>query len=195
MGIKIDAKHFRRLAHELEHMKLPAEKVISNTISDMRSSTPGIVADEVRKVYNIKKGEITPNRKGKKLRAVGNINFKGQTIDTLELVYRGRVLTPTHFGMTPKTRTKRNRRTPIKAEIKKGSKKILHPNAFLGTNKGGGYIPFRRLRSTRLPIEAIKTLSLPQMITNSIVMAGVEHGIDSRLSARLQHHMERFMKE
>lgn len=34
----------------------------------------------------------------------GSIRITGETIEELTLVYKGRLLTPVHFGMTPKPR-------------------------------------------------------------------------------------------
>lgn len=58
--LKIEAKNLAKLSKELARRVEPAKKVIQATTGDMRSRVPGLVATEVREVYNIQKKEITP---------------------------------------------------------------------------------------------------------------------------------------
>jgi hypothetical protein len=196
---KIEAKNLRKIAEQIERRKVPAEKALEATVRDMRSRVPGFVAGEVTGVYNIKKSEVMPakiNKKTGKLgKTAGTVRVIGKTVTGLEVVYTGRLLTPTHFGMRPKklAKTKRGRRAPITAEIKKGQRKQLHPDAFLGSNKGGGYIPFRRHTNKAYPIYAIKTLSMPQMVQNEIVYKKISNKVNSELEKRLAHNVKRFL--
>jgi hypothetical protein len=127
------------------------------------------------------------------------------TVDTIQLTYSGRVLTPTHFKMKPKARPKsakdENGRTirkaksyTVTAEIFKGQRKALGSNVFLGTNRGAGDIPFQRTGRARTPIEAIKTVSIPQMIQNETVAAQIQTSLDELLMTRLNHHIERLTR-
>ena len=99
--------------------------------------------------------------------------------------------------MRPKTLTKptgRNRRRkPITAEIKKGQRKSLGSNVFLGGNSGGGYIPFKRKGKSRYPIQAVKTVSVPQMVDNRTVSRAINRDINQMLEQRLEHNLNRFM--
>lgn len=204
--LKIEAKNLARLSKELARRVEPAKKVIQRTVSDIRNGVPGIVADEVRTIYNIQKKEITPiKKKPKKL--AGHIAVSGQSIETVTIVYEGRPLTPIHFGMTPKklpktkTRTNKNGETKkyrakykVKAKIKKGEKKVVHTDAFLGSNRGGGYIPFKRTGAGRYPIESIKTVSLPQMVDNPNVREQIKSSINDLLAKRLEHNLQTIMK-
>lgn len=194
--LKIEAKNLARLSKELARRVEPAKKVIQATTGDMRSRVPGLVATEVREVYNIQKKEITPiARNGKPKKLAGHISVSGQTVEAVQIVYEGRPLTPTHFGMKPKKLTGRGKkRKEITAEIKKGQRKALHTDAFLGSNRGGGYIPFKRTGAGRYPIESIKTVSLPQMVDNPNVKEKIESGVNDLLSKRLEHNIKRFMK-
>ena len=83
----------------------------------------------------------------------------------------------------------------ITAEIKKGKRVTLSDEAFLGTNKGTGMIPYQRDGDGRTPIRSIKTVSVPQMVTNPEVAEQIQKNIDEGLSKRLQHHVEQELKK
>lgn len=201
MKMTIKAEGVKTVMRQLQRNAKAAEKVLKATGSDMRRRVPGKVADEVRTVYNIKKSEITPSGKGaaKGKRKAGSVRVKGSTVSEVQIIYTGRVLTPTHFGMRPKTLTKptgkKRKRKPITAEIKKGQRKSLGSNVFLGSNQGGGYIPFKRKGKSRYPIEAVKTLSMPQMISNEGVNRKIARDVNDMLEARLIHNLNRFMNK
>lgn len=203
----ISVRGLDTLAKRLEQKQKQAEAVITRTASDMRTRVPGWVAKEVTADYNIKQSEITPKR-GKNKRTAGTVQVSGVTIENVAIIYEGRPLTPTHFAMKPKTRkaasnrprkhrrNPRARRTqPITAEIKKGQRKALPSDAFLGSNHGGGYIPFRRTGRSRYPIESIKTVSLPQMVTNETVRQRINQKINQELPKRLEHNLKRYLEK
>lgn len=193
----ISLNGLKQIEKELGKMSAQSEKVLRATGSDMRSRIPGYVAQEIVKTYGIKKSEINPSKKSPK-KLAGHIKVSGETVSEVTVVYSGRTLTPVHFGMTPKQPKQKGRRVarrqPVKASIKKGQKKTLHSQAFLGSNRGGGYIPFRRSGKAQYPIEAIKTLSLPQMVDGDGVRGRIEERISVELEKRLTHNIERFMK-
>ena len=202
MAITIKVKNIEKMAQALRKQSDQAEKAIKATASDMRNRIPGWVATEVTGTYNIKKSEVMPAQKGKDgkmKKTAGYIAARGITVNSVQIVYQGRLLTPVHFGMKPKkltsgTKGKKRKRSPITAEIRKGQRKALHSDAFLGSNKGGGYIPFKRSGPNRYPIESIKTVSLPQMVENEAVYKRISTKINEGLSERLEHNIKRFIK-
>lgn len=209
--------NLKEVLSELEKLSKDSETVIKRTISDISKRAPGWVASEVVQVYGIKKGEITPNGKGKK---AGNISTRGNTIASMQLVYRGRVLTPTHFGMTPKAPPAGGRGYTLKATILKGNKATLgkvkkltkKQRAALGLNftrsgtkssdhspimlmrTGGTYIPFQRKSANRKDLEAIKTVSVPQMVSNEKTEPGISKTLNENIEKRFHHHLSRMMK-
>lgn len=203
MRLTIKAKDLDRLAQRLAKNADQAKKVLTATGSDMKTRVPGWVGTEVTGVYNIKKQEVTPQKAkagAKPKKTVGHIRVQGTTVSSVEITYTGRLLTPTHFGMKPKAlpaaaKGRRKRRpVTVTAEIKKGQRKSLGPDVFLGSNKGGGYIPFKRTGRKAYPIESIKTLSLPQMIDNPNVRANISDKINTELAKRLEHNIRRYLK-
>ena len=172
--------------------KEQSKKALKRTISDMRSRGPGWVSKAVREEYNIKAGDVKAamhTEKGK------GISFGGEVIDDVALVYKGRVLTPTHFGMRPTSRPAK-KSYKVTAEITKGQRKVLSSKAFLaGTGSGGKQIPFERKGASKYPIKAIKTLSIPQMVQDGSgnLKPGVEKAVNENLEKRFKHHIDQVM--
>lgn len=210
---------YRQTIKELEALKGQSERVIKRLMADARTRVPGWVASEVTQVYNIKKSEITPAKVGQSKKSAGSISVRGETVDGLEIIYRGRVLTPTHFGMTPKA--PRESYT-LKAEIIKGRKSVLgqkkkltkkqrkalgknfrrqgahtsdhSPIMLMGTGNtregGTDYIPFQRKSTRRTDIQAIKTVSLPQMVSSERTSEAINAAINEGMQKRLAQHMK-----
>ena len=179
---------------KINGMKADSEKVIQSTMKDIASRTPAWVGQEVTKVYGIKKSEIKGSAtKG----SAGTVRLSGTVVDSYTLTYRGRVLTPTHFGMNPKARPAGGKRYTVKASIHKGQKKALGSKVFLAQSGSEGtmHIPFQREGSGRLPIHAVKTVSVPQMIDNEKVNAAIYERIAEEGIKRLNHHVDRYMSK
>ncbi len=172
--------------------------VFERTLKDMHSRAPGKVASAVTSVYGIKKAEIK-HKKGSSKTAAGNISTRGEELAAFELIYSGRVLTPLHFGMTPKVKPDK-KKYKVKAKIKKAAKTFTAPaggGVFLAPT-GSTTIPWFRHSSDRLDISPIKTLSLPQMVDNETVreVIGTELSdlLDKRFNNHLKQHMNRTLR-
>lgn len=213
---KTELRYYRQAIKDLEAIQGKSRLVLKRTMSDIRDRVPGWVADEVTKVYGIKKAEITQDKKGTGKKTAGQIGVRGETVETAQIVYTGRLLTPTHFGMTPKAPPEGKGYT-LKAQIIKGNKATLgkvkklskKQRAALGKNftrqgtqnspsspimllpnKGGGYIPFQRVSQKRNDLVAIKTLSLPQMVSSDRTRDKIQEAINAGLEKRLENHMK-----
>lgn len=136
-SISIQIENLRQLIADVQAIEAGGRKAISSTVKDMKARAPGWIAQEVTAVYNIKKGEITPSSGGEPKKMAGSIRITGETIEELTLVYKGRLLTPVHFGMTPKA-PPAGRSYTLKAQILKGSKKVIGRYKNTRT-KGGPY--------------------------------------------------------
>lgn len=206
-------RNYRQTIQELEALQGKSRKVVQRLMSDVRTRVPGWVATEVTKVYGIKKGEVTPAKAGRANKTAGSIRVTGDTVDTMQIIYSGRLLTPTHFGMTPKA--PRDTYT-LKAEILKGNKATLgkkkkltkKQRANIGRNfrregtrnsdhspimlmrTGSTYIPFQRKSQERTDVQAIKTTSLPQMVSSERTSAEITRAINEGLEKRMAQHMK-----
>lgn len=169
----------------LDERKQNSKKVLERTLGDFKSLGPGWISKGVREEYNIKKGDVK-----------STLHATGSGLHDMAIISKGRVLTPTHFNMSPKSRPGGNKKYQVKATIKKGQRKTLSSKAFLAGNGGGGQIPFQRTGADRLPIEAIKTLSVPQMIEdgNGNMKQGVQKEVNENLEKRFRHHCDHLLK-
>lgn len=217
VGVTCEIKNYNGIKKQLADMKKAPQKVLARTLSDARKRAPTWVAAEVSNVYGVKKSEVN----GTKL---GHMSVRGKDIETLQIVYTGRVLTPTHFGMTPKAPgknsytlkaaiikgekatlgkvkklTKKQRATLAKNFTRSGTQSSTHSPIMLmrtGNKQEGGtnYIPFQRKSTNRKDVEAIKTLSLPQMVSSPRTSDNITKAINEGLGKRLEQHMKLLTK-
>ncbi len=208
----VQIRNFEKLLGSIEEIQASSAKAIKYTISDIRKRAPGMIATQVTGIYNIKKSEITPasGKTSKPKKMAGRIRIAGETIDTMTIVYSGRLLTPVHFGMTPKT-PPQGRKYTLRQQVIKGKKEII--GRYLATRTPGGpyskrshnilmgtgaksadkvsAIPFQRMSENRTDLRKFTTISMPQMITSEKVAPIIKEGLDDLLRKRLDHHMKR----
>lgn len=213
MSVTCQIRNYKLLKKQIENMQKAPKTVISRTLSDMKTRVPTWIAAEVSKVYGVKKAEVNNS-------SIGKMKVEGNTIKDIKIVYTGRVLTPTHFGMTPKAPgqnaytlkasiirgkkstlgkvkklTKKQRAALSKNFTRSGSKKSDHSPIMLmrtGNTQAGGtnYIPFQRKSTRRDDVEAIKTISLPQMVSSKRTAPNISKAINEGLQKRLAQHMK-----
>lgn len=213
MSVTCKIKDYNILKKKLDEMQKAPKTVLKRTLSDVRTRVPGWVAAEVSKVYGVKKAEINSQKLGK-------VKVEGNTLKAVKIKYTGRLLTPTHFGMTPKAPganaytlkaniikgqratlgkvkklTKKQRKALGKNFTRSGSQNSDHSPIMLmstGNMKADGtnYIPFQRKSTRRNDVEAIKTLSLPQMVSSERTAVNITKAINDGLGKRLDHHMK-----
>lgn len=209
-SISAQLSNLQQLVADLEAIENGGKKAISNTIKDVKARAPGWIAQEVTAVYNIKKSEITPSGSGKPKKMAGSIQITGETIEELAITYKGRLLTPVHFGMTPKA-PPHGKSYTLKASVLKGQKKVVgrylntrtpngpfsqrSHNILMGTGNtksdGTSWIPFQRMSKTRTDIKKLTTISVPQMITSDRTNEAIMLRLNTETSKRLEHHMKR----
>lgn len=210
--ICVTLENSRDVQRQLRNIQNAPANAIQKVTTEAEKRVPAWIAKEVTQTYNIKKAEVSPS-------AV----IKGQGNCGIEFLYKGRVLTPVHFGLTPKRPSKKGSYT-LKMQVYKGQKKTLgvvkknrkqdfaanlkragghnspkSPIMLLSTGNrqegGVDYIPFQRVSQNRKDLEVIKTVSVPQMISNPDVQERVYQSINQHLGERLKHYMERAMNQ
>lgn len=180
------------------------DTVYDRTLKDMISRVPGKIASAVTWMYGIKKSEISFKRSFKKGgKVAGYITAHGEKLTTLEFRYAGRLLTPLHFGMTPKTKPEGKKKYKIKAKIKKQLKalpsrpeKAVDGGLFLApaSKTSGKHIAWFRYSKDPFDIKPVKTLSLPQMVDNKMVRKAIRKDVDEVFHTRFDNHMKQFIK-
>ena len=94
MSITVQISDMQALKRKLKALEKAPQKVINSTIGDMKKRVPSWIATEVSQEYGIKKAEITGQK-------VGKVRVRGESLENIQITYTGRVLTPTHFSMSP----------------------------------------------------------------------------------------------
>lgn len=115
---RIGITNFDELQKRLEGKKANAEKVMKRLTADAQKRVPGWIAAGVTTVYGIKKAEITGGK-------VGSVKVKGNGFKDLKFIYAGRMLTPVHFNMKPKTAPIHGNSYTIRATILKGNREVI----------------------------------------------------------------------
>ena len=211
-SITMRVENLQKLLDQVQEIDEKGRKAVKATVRDVKSRAPGWIAQEVTQVYNIKKSEITPSsgKGAKPKKMAGSIQVRGETIEEMTITYSGRLLTPVHFGMTPKTPPAGKSYT-LKAQVLKGQKKVVgrylntrtpggpfsqrSHNILMGTGNtksdGTSWIPFQRMSKTRTDIKKLTTISVPQMITSDRTNEAIMLRLNTETSKRLEHHMKR----
>ena len=212
MSVRCEIRNYKALLKQLDDQKKAPQKVLKALSSDARKRVPGWVSTEITKTYGIKKSDISGNK-------VGDVKVQGDIVKNMKVVYTGRPLTHTHFSMSPKV-PKQGGSYTLKATVIKGQRTTLgkvkkltkaqraalaknftrsgtqrsdHSPIMLMRANGGQYLPFQRKSKDRKDIEAIKTVSLPQMVSSERTAENIHAAINDGLGKRLDHHMERYM--
>ena len=223
MQTDVKVPNFAKLVGDLKGLNKDIDKAISRTISDCKTRGPAQVTKAVTAVYGIKSREVTEAGKDAKrgVKTIGRIKVKGVTVDSVQIIYSGRRLTPIHFPMTPRKspdgRQSIYTKAPgmligkgspvaminppkpykIKVNFFKEKKSVLRSDAFLAPVKRGSstFIPFYRTGKNKTEVKSVRTLGIPQMITNEKVADDIQARLDDLLVTRLQHNAERIAKK
>ena len=208
--ITMQVENFRRLMDTVEQIDEQGRKAVRQTVKDVKARAPSWIAQEVTAVYNIKKSEITPASGSKPKKLAGSIRVTGDTIEEPAITYKGRMLTPVHFGMTPKTPPQGKNYT-LKMQVIKGQKKVIgrylntrtpggpyserSHNILMGTGSakadGTSHIPFQRMSKARTDLQKFTAISVPQMITSDRTSEKIMARLQEETAKRFQHNLDR----
>lgn len=178
------------IVKRLNKLENGGQTAIKKTVNDFMSRAPAWVSKGIREHYGVDTAAIN-EAKQQPRRGQSSIQVAGVQVDSASLVYKGRTLTPTHFKMSPKSRPPRPYQ--VKATIIKGSRVSLGSNVFLTGGNGGSMLPFQKTGRGRYPIEAVRTLSVPQMIDGKARQT-IETTISEKLGERFNHYIDQVMK-
>jgi len=217
-AFSVTMKDGAKLAKKIEKLKDGGETAVKRTVADFTARAPAWVSKGIRQHYGVDTAAIK-EAGPKTKRGAASIKVSGISIDGAALEYQGRTLTPTHFKMSPKSRPSgqqaKQRRVPgqamatakgspvamvnppkkytVKATILKGERASMKQGTFIAAGNGGVSLPFQRAGESRTPIEAVRTLSVPQMISGR-ARETIEEAIGINLEKRFEHHVQQAMK-
>lgn len=204
------------IVKKLQKLENGGRVAIERTVSDFTTRAPAWVSKGIREHYGVDTAAIK-DAATKPKRGKTSIKVAGITVDGATLEYKGRTLTPIHFKMSPKKRPegqqnklvripgqaiagagdvamiKPPKKYTVKATIIKGKRASLPPGTFIASGNGGATLPFQRKGEARGPIEAVRTLSVPQMIDGR-ARETIEETISEKLGQRFEHHIQQAMK-
>ena len=187
-------------------------------MSDFTSRAPAWVSKGIRQHYGVDTAAIK-EAGPKTKRGATSIKVSGVSVDGASLEYKGRTLTPIHFKMSPKARpttqqakqikvpgqaiatakgspvamVRPPKKYTVKATILKGGRASMKQGTFIASGNGGSTLPFQRTGEGRTPIEAVRTLSVPQMISGR-AKETIEEMISTKLGERFEHHIQQAIK-
>ena len=215
-GFTVAAAGGADLVKRLRRLENGGSVAIQRTVSDFATRAPAWVSKGIREHYGVDAAAIKDAAK-KPSRGKTTIKVSGITVDGVTLNYKGRLLTPTHFGMSPKKTPDAQQKAPlripgqaiadgspvamvqppkkyaVKATIIKGKRTSLPSGTFIAAGNGGVMLPFQRKGEARMPIEAVRTLSVPQMIDGRARQT-IEQIISEKLGERFEHHIKQATK-
>lgn len=190
-GIFVDTRQVNRLTIELRGFERQVGVATYHALQRTIDQTITQIGRIVPRAYAIKAKEVKES-------FAGGIKRPTSNDLTASITSKGHTLSLAHFPFTPKTpRIKRNVAVTIK---KSGGKKIVNTNPlpFVATTGARStdltqFNVFRREGRARLPIKVLRTLSIPQMITNENVGEQIQTFATERLNSRLEHEITRAM--
>lgn len=217
-AFSVTMKDGAKLAKQIQKLEKGGETAIKRTVSDFTTRAPAWVSKGIRQHYGVDTAAIK-EAGPKTKKGATSIKVSGISVDGATLEYKGRTLTPTHFKMSPKVRPSGQQakqiRVPgqaiatakgspvamirppkkytVKATILKGGRASMKPGTFIASGNGGATLPFQRTDEGRTPIEAVRTLSVPQMISGKAKHT-IEETISTKLAERFKHHVQQAMK-
>jgi hypothetical protein len=94
------------------------------------------------------------------------------------------------FQHTPKNYSKKAKSVKVKVKKSEGFKVIkTSPAAFVQTIYGGEADIYKRKDNKRFPVVKLRTLSIPQMISNDKVMKNIQEAAGKKLQERINHEI------
>lgn len=189
--IVIDTKQLDRLTIELKGFEKEVGEAAYYALNRVIDQTITQVGRIVPRYYAIKATEVKESFKG-------GIKRPSMNDLTANITSKGHTLSIAHFPHSP-TQPPKRRNYQVRATIKRsvGRKTITtDPKPFIAktgalTEAKIQYNIFRRLGKERLPITVIRTLSIPQMISNENVEDEIQKFAQEKFNERLEHEITR----
>lgn len=181
VSLSIDTKDIEKKLKKLKLFPKHARKAANSAINRTLTFTNKRINQEIRKSYNIKTAEIK-----------GTITIKKSNPNTLrgEINSSDRRLSLGRFQ-----RGKFKRGKPVKVKVTKTVKTVnTNPKAFVISLNGNNHVA-KRTGKKSYPIEVLRTLSVPQMITSKRVEPTVSKESQEYLLKRTNHEIEYQMKK
>jgi hypothetical protein len=180
INLKIDDKELRKAVKKLSAFPKEIPKATNSALNRTITFVNKKIKKGVTNEYSIKSGEVGSTLKVKK----SNTSNLSATITS-----SGHSLSLSHFPANLKAGWTKG--TSLKVKVKKsGYKKVnSSPTAFVASLSGNLHI-VKRQSGKAYPIKVLRTLSIPQMISNTKISESVMQEAQVQLEKRVQHEVE-----
>lgn len=180
ISLKIDDTELKKAVKKLSAFPKEVPKATNAALNRTITFVNKKIKKEVTNEYSIKSGEVQSTLKVKK----SSTSSLSATITST-----GNPLTLSHFPANLKAGWTKG--AGIKVKVKKaGYKKVNStPPAFVASLTGNLHIVKREGRKS-YPIKVLRTVSIPQMISNTKVSESVMEEAQDQLEKRVQHEVE-----
>lgn len=192
--ITIDTKQIDKLTKELQGFEKEVGKATCSALNRTIDHVITKAGQLVTKTYAVKSTEVKESfSSGIKRPSYSNLNAS--------VTSKGHTLSFAHFPYTPKTPRRGQKsvfQSAVMINILKSKGKVLSRKGFVASTGAMDvdktqFNVFKRLGKSRLPIAPIRTLSIPQMITNINVGQEIQKAAEQKLAERLEHEIIRQM--
>ena len=192
--VKVDVKLNESFFKQLQTVSTEAgRKSMASAINDALKTGKTTLKREICKIYNIKQKEVDANSKVNRC-TESNLKSGHIKVESRRLT----IGTSTHFSHTPKGYISQRgikvaRRKEISVTVKKKSKKKMQ-HAFIANPsavKGGNTMIWIREKKHIAPV---RTVSIPQMSSNSVVQNAVSKAMVEKYEQRFEHYWNRNMR-
>lgn len=155
-------------------------KAGASALNKMAQQAKSEASRRIRSRYNIKKGDLD-----------SNFRLRRASVNNLSAIVTasGNPLPLYDFGA-------RQTKAGVSVMVLKGQRKVVQPidgrRAFIATMSSGHVGVFVRKGKSRLPIQELSSLSIPQMFGTKNVMGALTAFVNERLRPLLVHEIEFF---
>ncbi len=177
----IDAKELRQITIELNKLPKQIPQASASALNRTLDFTATRIKKEVTAEYSIKSGDVSKTLKKKrasKSNLYSYIQSRGYSLSLAKFPH-----SPRKYTISPKT---------VKVKVKKegGYKPInTQPKAFVQTMNGAINI-WKRKGPERMPVIMLRTLSIPQMVSNKDTMNRIQNAASKKLQERVNHEIK-----
>lgn len=177
-GITVDSRQLRRVTIELRGVQNQIPGAMASALNRTLDFTATHTTKLVTQEYAVKAKDVKATMRKKKASKSDLSCYINSTGHTISLM---------HFKVTPRKYSKR--RYKAKVQIKKSGGKQEIKGAFVQTMNGATNV-WKREGRRRLPVRMLRTLSIPQMISNEKVDEKVSRLAGEKLNERIQHEID-----
>ncbi len=178
MDVNIALPDAAELAARLRTVPGAAQTALARSINDALDMGRTVSSKAVTERYNVLKRDITEHMRLYKANPGNLLGFIRVRSKKIPLIYfRARDIKPGGVQFTELVR-----------------KQSVLPQAFIRTMPGRSYQGvFSRIGATRLPIQEMTGLSIPEMIGKSEVLEPTSAAMNEELAGRLEHYVSLFL--